>query len=236
MKKIFKACLLFFILSSFGTMIYAQNDIRNSVIYKVQIGVYNRSVKYNDYHQALNALYNLCVLEPQNDSLLIALEYIYFNNREYISAVLVANDALMLNPNNIESREMKAISLEQIGAKDKAIEEYESLYLKNNQHLNYLYKTAFLQYEIQRYKEARTNADILLSINDIDSLEITFPKGETEQQQVPMRASLLNLKGLIEQAMGNKEEAKKQFSAALVILPDFYLARKNLDSLAQPAK
>ena len=236
MKKIFVACFLFFILPSFGFKILAQNDVRNSVIYKLNIGVYNRSIKYNDYRLAINALYNLCVLEPQNDSLLVALEYIYFNNREYISAVLVANDALMLNPNNIESREMKAISLEQIGAKDKAIEEYETLYLKNNQHLDYLYKTAFLQYDVQRYKEAKTNVDILLSMNVIDSLEITFPKGENEQQQIPMRASLFNLKGMIEQALGNKEEAKKQFGAALEIIPDFYLARQNLDLLVQPAK
>ncbi|HLF33680.1 MAG TPA: tetratricopeptide repeat protein, partial [Cyclobacteriaceae bacterium] len=131
---------------------------------------------------------------------------------------------------------MKAISLEQIGAKDKAIEEYETLYLKNSQQLDYLYKTTFLQYEVQRFKEASTNADILLANKKIDSLEITFPKGETEQQQVPMRASLLNLKGLIEQAQGNKEEARKHFDAALVLTPDFFIARQNLDLLIKSEK
>ena len=237
MKRIF---ILPFILIAVGhTGLFAQatkSEIRNSITYKLERGVYNRALKYNDIGIAVNALYNLCVLEPQNDSLLYALQYLYFNNQQYISSVLVANDVLLLNNKNTGSQEMKAMGLEQIGAKDKAIEEYESLYLKNSNNLDYLYKTAFLQYGVKRYKEALTNVDILLGKPQADSVKLTFDKGNNEQQQVPMKASLYNLKGMIQQAQGKMDDARKQFNLSLQPSPDFFLAKQNLDSLAVRTK
>lgn len=208
-----------------------QENVKNTMLYKLQRGVYNRALKYNDPNIAILALYNLVTLDPRNDSLLYDLQYFYFNNQEYISSILVANDVLMLNSNNWHSQEMKALSLERVGANDKAIDEYESLYLKHNDNLTYLYKTAALQYTAKRYKEAKTNIDILLGQQLADSIRMTFPKGDSAQQQVPMKASLYNLKGLVDQAMGNKDDAKNDFNKALEIVPDFYLAKQNLDSL-----
>jgi tetratricopeptide (TPR) repeat protein len=236
MKKFFFKSLFVLIMFAAIYPLQAQSDIRNSLVYKLQRGVYNRAIKYNDIQNAITALYNICVLEPQNDSILTSLEYIYYTNRQYFSAILVANDALLLNPNNTGSREMKAVSLEQVGAKDKALEEYESLYLKNNNNIDYLYKMAILQFDLKRYNEAGTNVDILLVKKEIDSLNITLPKGDSSQQQVKMKANLYNLKGLIAQAKGNKDEAKKQYGMALEMVPDFYLARQNLDLLLKEAK
>ena len=223
------SCMVFI---TYGVHAQAQQDnVKNSMIYKLQRGVYNRALKYNDPNIAIYALYNLCTLDPRNDSLLYDLQYFYFNNQEYIPSILVANDVLLLNSNNVHSQEMKALSLERVGANDKAIDEYESLYLKHNDNLTYLYKTAALQFTVKRYKEAKTNIDILLSNNKADSIQMTFPKGDSAQQQVPMKASLYNLKGLVDQAMGNKDDAKTDFNKALEIVPDFYLAKQNLDSL-----
>jgi tetratricopeptide (TPR) repeat protein len=236
MKKNLIALLFFLIIIPFAASAQSQNEIRNSTSYKINRGIYNRAVKYNDYDNAITALYGMCVVEPQNDSLLFAMEYLYYNNRNYISAIMVANDVLLLNAGNIAAQEMKAVSLEQVGAKDKALDEYESLYLKNNNNVNYLYKAAFLQYELKRYKESKTNVEILLSNKTIDSLVITLPKGESGQQEIPIKASLHNLKGLIEQAQGNKDEAKKEFDAALAITPDFSFAKQNLDALLKQGK
>jgi tetratricopeptide (TPR) repeat protein len=142
----------------------------------------------------------------------------------------------LLNPNHTGSQEIKAVALEEIGARDKALEEYESLYLKHSNSIQYLFKMTVLQVDLKRYKEAKTNADILLSKKTIDSLEIDMPKGENETQPVSMKACLYNLKGLIEQGQGNNDEAKKQFDAALQMNPDFYLARQNLDAMLKSEK
>ena len=232
MKKTVLIGISCMILIAYGLQAQTQqDDVKNSMIYKLQRGVYNRSLKYSDPNIAIMALYNLCTLDPRNDSLLFDLQYLYFNSQEYISSILVANDVLLLNSNNTHSQEMKALSLERVGANDKAIDEYESLYLKHNNNISYLYKTAALQFTVKRYKEAKTNIDILLTQNMADSIQMAFPKGDSAQQKVSMKASLYNLKGLVDQAMGNKEDAKADFNKALEIVPDFYLAKQNLDSL-----
>lgn len=207
------------------------NDIRQSMMYRMQRGIYHRAFKYGDINAAATALYNLCVMDPQNDSLLFVLGYLYFDNQKYLSATLTLTDVLMLNPDNIEALEMKALSLEQIGAFDRSLEDFESLYLKTNSS-TYLYKVVIFQYRLKRYKEAKTNIDILLSKKEADELKIYIPGENDEQQEVIMRASLHNLKGMIAREEGNVTEAKKQFGIALEVQTDFYVAKVNLDEIS----
>jgi tetratricopeptide (TPR) repeat protein len=206
-------------------------DIRQTMIYRMQKGIYHRAMKYSDVNTAISALYNICTLEPQNDSILFVLAYLYFDNQRFFSSTLTLNDVILLNPNNFQALEMRAMSLEQIGAIDKSLEDYESLYLKTNS-INFLYKSVVLQYELKRYKEAKTNIDILLSNKDADEMKIYFPDENDQDQEVVLRASLHNLKGLVAKAEGNTTEAKKQFGIALEVQSDFYLARKNLEEIS----
>jgi len=206
-------------------------DIRQTMVYRMQKGIYQRAMKYNDVNVATNALYNICLLESQNDSILFVLAYLYFDNQRYFSSALTLNDVLLLNPNNLQALEMKAMSLEQIGAIDKSLEDYESLYLKSN-NINFLYKMVIFQYELKRYKEAKTNIDILLSNKEADEIKIFFPDENQQNQEVVMRASLHNIKGLVAKVEGNTTEAKKQFGIALEVQSDFYLAKKNFEEIS----
>jgi tetratricopeptide (TPR) repeat protein len=208
-----------------------QIDIRQTMVYRMQKGIYQRAVKYSDVNTAINALYNICVLEPQNDSILYALAYIYFDNQRYFSATLTLNDVLLLNPNNEQALEMRAVSLEQVGAIDKSLEDYESLYLREN-NINFLYKMAILQYQLKRYKESKTNIDIMLTKSESDEIKIYFPDENDIDQEVVLRASLHNLKGLIAKDEGDTVEARKQFGIALEVQSDFYLAKKNYEGLS----
>jgi tetratricopeptide (TPR) repeat protein len=223
-------CASFFI--TIPVMAQEASDIKNSLYYRIQKGIYNRAIKYNDVNMAVNALFNLTVMEPQNDSLLFSLAYLYFEDQKYFSAVLTLNDVILLNPDNISALEMKAVSLERIGATEKALETYESLYLKSDDNLNYLYKVAVFQYDLKRFNESKTNIDILLSKSEADEINYIFAAEDNQEQEIPMRASLHNLKGLIAKDSGNLDEAKKQFSIALEISPEFYLAKKNLQELS----
>ncbi len=223
------ATALFFTFN--GSFAQESTDIRNSVFFRIQKGIYNRAIKYNDVNMAVSALYNLCTMDPQNDSLLYSLAYHYFDNQNYVSSILTLNDVLMLNPGNMEAMEMKAVSLERVGAKERAIEQYESLYLNDDSNLNYLYKAAVLQYELKRYQESKTNADILLNKDQLDEIVYYFPGENNQQQEVPLKASLHNLKGLIAKDQGNMEEAKEQFTLALEIVPEFNLAKQNLEEI-----
>ncbi|MGK7396312.1 MAG: tetratricopeptide repeat protein [Candidatus Cyclobacteriaceae bacterium M3_2C_046] len=230
MIRIKHITLTFLILITLGAgLIQAQND-RNSPEFQQQAKVYARSMKYNDFNVAKSALYNLIAMQPQNDSLLFSLAYIYFDNRNYISSVLAAKDLLALNPDNLAALEISAISYENIGAKQKALDDYESLYLKN-ENVNTLYKIAFLQYELNRHKEAKTNAEILLDKEAVADQKLYFSTGENQQQEIPMMASVYNLLGLITKAQGNKTEAKQHFEKAIEVAPEFELAKNNLNEL-----
>ncbi|MFW5760673.1 MAG: hypothetical protein ACOCXH_06830 [Cyclobacteriaceae bacterium] len=204
--------------------------IRDTYDYQKNLTIYSRALKYNDGEAAKTALYNLIALEPQNDSLLFSLSYMYFENQNYISAILTSKDLLTLNPENEAALEISAISYENIGARDKALESYESLYLKNED-LGTLYKIAFLQYQMNRYSEARTSAEIILGKENAKEMKLYFNTDDNQQQEIPVTASVHNLLGMINQAQDKKDAAKEQFNKALSIAPEFELAKSNLQEL-----
>lgn len=191
--------------------------------------IYQRGLRYNDINVAKNALYNLVSLYPNNDSLLYSLSVIYFQSNQYASAALTSRDVLSLNPNHIGAMEISAISFENIGAQEKAIEAYEDLYLETDEY-QALYKMAFLQYEAGKLEQALTNADILLNRKESADLTVTFTGADNQPKEYPIKAAIFNLKGLIAKAQDKTEEAKQFFNQALEIAPEFTMAKENLES------
>ena len=190
---------------------------------------YQAALRYNDYGAAKNALYNLIVENPQNDSLLYSLSLLYFQTQNFTSAALTAQDVITLNPENLSAIEIAAVAFDNIGAKDKALEQYETLYLKSDD-FQTLYKMAFLQYDMKRYAESKTNADILLNKKELADLKASFDE-DGVQKEYPIKVALLNLKGLIAQAQGDNKTAESLYNQALAISPDFKMAKDNLASL-----
>ena len=186
--------------------------------------------RWNDADMARDALYDLIVEYPGNDSLIYALALDYYNSQKYISSVLIAQDLLARNPKNIEVLQMAASGFEALNLNDKALSNYESLYLQNN-NSGALYKMAFLQYELKKYVESKTNVDILLTKPDIETMRVTLRDSENKQKEYPFKVSLLNLKGLLAQQAGDKAGAKKAFEESLALAPDFPLAKQNLAKL-----
>ncbi|UII26443.1 hypothetical protein LVD15_24625 [Fulvivirga maritima] len=192
--------------------------------------VYGMAMRYNDYSMAKNALYNLYVENPQNDSILYSLSALYLQTGQYASAAISSQDILQMRPKHTGAMEILAVSYENLGVKDKALDTYESLYLESDD-FETLYKIAFLQFDLKRYKESTTNADILLGEAQADSLTVVYEDANQKQKEYPIKVAIHNLKGLIAQAQGNISAAKKEFEAALKIAPDFILAKQNMEAL-----
>ena len=186
--------------------------------------------RWNDAEVARGALYDLIAEYPGNDSLIYALALDYYNNQKYISCVLIAQDLLTRNPKNVDVLQMAASGFEALNLNDKALTNYESLYLQTN-NSGALYKMAFLQYELKKYVESQTNVDILLTKPDIETMKVTLRDSENKQKDFPFKVSLLNLKGLLAQQAGDKAGAKKAFEESLAMAPDFPLAKQNLAKL-----
>ena len=191
---------------------------------------YLLAMKYGDYNQAINAVYNVMAEFPKNDSLKYSLAYLYYQAKNIPSSVLAASELLKTNPGHIGALEIVGNGYESLGLKDKSLDAYETLYLKTNDYQT-LYKVAFLQFDLQRYSECNTNLDILLKKPESDSLMVYYTTADNKEKEYSIKVSLLNMKGLVGKAKGDKVNAKKYFEQALVIAPDFELAKDNLATL-----
>ncbi|MBL7859512.1 MAG: hypothetical protein JNJ65_00025 [Cyclobacteriaceae bacterium] len=203
-------------------------DQKMSALTEHYIKKYQVAIQWSDYEVAKDALYDLIIENPQNDSLISDLAYFYFENEKYVQAVLVSQQLLARNPKNAVALEMSAVGYEVMGVKDRSLQSFESLYLLTN-NFNYLYKMAFLQFDLKRYAECITSVDILLANKDVEAAKVAFNDAAGKPKEYPMKVAVLNLKGLaVQEHLGDKAAAKKAFEDALAIAPDFVLAKENL--------
>lgn len=188
---------------------------------------YQLAIRYNDFDVAKVKLYDLLLRNPTNIRYAELLASLYFELNQSTSAALVALDIIEGgNGNNTTALEIAAYSLEQVGALDRALPHFESLYLLTGDNFS-LYKSGFIQFSLKRFPEALNSVNMLVKNAKPDE-KIGFPKSATETQQVDMKAAALNLKGMIYLEQGSKAEAKTAFEEAIAIEPTFELAKENL--------
>lgn len=197
--------------------------------FNLYAGIYNLSTQFNDPDVTRMALYHLLMVSGNKTGILDSLALNYYDNQEWISVALVTKENLKLNPDNELALELAGLAYESLGIKDKSLEQYESLFLKNDK-TSTLYKVTFLQYELKRFKEALASAEILLNRTDINEQKLFFPKVDKTQQEVSMKSALLNLKGLIAKEEGDIPKAKEYYLEALKGTPGFEIAQKNLQA------
>ncbi|MEB2782277.1 tetratricopeptide repeat protein [Algoriphagus sp. C2-6-M1] len=187
---------------------------------------YQLALRYNDVGAAKNSLYHLIVRNPDDIRYVEMLGTLYYEAGQAMSAALVSMDVLTVNDKSITSLEIAAYSLEQVGALEKALPYFESLYLLSGDNFS-LYKTGFIQYSLKKYPEALNSMNMLVK-NAKPEDKVGFPKSQTETQEVSMKAAALNLKGMIYLDQGSKIEAKTAFEEAISLDPSFDLAKENL--------
>jgi tetratricopeptide (TPR) repeat protein len=191
---------------------------------------YATATRWNDMDVARDALYGLIIENPTNDSLIVTLGYLYFENQKYASSLLVAQDLLVRNPKNEAYLELAAVSAQELGVADRALQHFESLYLINN-NVGTLYQIAFLQFGLKRYTECNASADILLGRPESGTTKVVFNDTQGNQKEYPMKVAVINLKGLVALENGDKAAARKSFNEALAAAPDFAPAKENLEKV-----
>lgn len=194
--------------------------------------IYNTAIQFSDPLIARVALYNLLAENPGNVALYDSLAISYLQYNQNASAALVAQQALRINPNDMFAVEIAAASLDQLGAKDRALNHYEKLYL-NNQDINTLYKISFLQFELQRYAESSTSLDIIIGDPSSKEINIVFPTTDRVGQDVALDVAAYRVKAMIEEAKGNKELAQEKYLEVLKMQPGFQVVQQQLRELSK---
>lgn len=208
---------------------FAQDSAYVSNEYAKALAVYTRAQKYNDAALTKQALVELSVLVPEDTAILRTLAELYFNNRQFVSSAMVAIDMMTLYPDYLIAQEIAALSYENLRIYDKAIEQYEKMWLQT-ENVTVLYQISYLQFSLKRYGEAVSNLDILFSkLTDED--KISLNKSDGTPQEVAFKAAVFNLRGLIAKEQGNNDAAKGHFSSAIQLSPEFEAAKNSLDEL-----
>ncbi|HMJ68555.1 MAG TPA: hypothetical protein VK508_06660 [Cyclobacteriaceae bacterium] len=189
---------------------------------------YSAAARWNDPDIAKDALYDVIIENPGNDSLVYSLAYLYYDQQKFASSFLIAQDLLSMQPKDPAYLEMAGSSAQQLGANDKALQAFESLYLINN-NIKTLYQIAFLQYNLKRTAECTTSISILLAKPEAATEKVVFNDAKGVPKEYPLKVSVLNLKGLLALDQNDKAGAKKAFTEALAAAPDFIPAKENME-------
>lgn len=199
------------------------NQKRNEIDRKI----YQLALRYNDLAVARMKLFELIERNPTNITYPETLTSLYFEAGQYTSAAVSALDVLEMNDKSLIALEVAANSLEQLGALDKALPNFERHYLLTN-NLFSLYKTAYMQYSLNRQDEALNSINMLVKAPKSSEEKVGFPKNDNTTQEVSLKAAALNLKGMVYMYQKNKAEAISALNQALEVQADFELAIENL--------
>ena len=223
-----KYLVLGLLLTFSSQLVQAQDSTYISNEYAKALALYQRAQKYNDSQISKQALMEMALLNPSDTAILRSLAEIYYNSSAFVSSAIVALDMLAIDPNSVIAHEIAALSYENLRLYDKAIEQYEQIWL-STENVTILYQVAYLQYSIKRFTEAKSNLEILDT--KVGDEKIALNKSDGSGQEVSFKAAMLNLRGLIAIEEGNTEEAKGHFTKALEMNPDFEAAKLSLEGL-----
>jgi tetratricopeptide (TPR) repeat protein len=221
-QQLLLTILFTFIVFNFSSLGQNESDIAKAK------SKYNRSIRYNDFQVAKTAIYDLMALEPTNSSYLDSLAFIYYEFNQYASAALVTRDALKQNPNNQVMLQIGAKSLDQLGALDQSLKMYQKLYTISDD-AYVLYEVVQKQYALKKYDDAMLNTELLLGKGLVQGSQVYANDQQGNEIEVPFKAVINNLQGLIASGKGDEESAKKYFNSALSLAPNYALPQENLN-------
>ncbi|WP_117883044.1 hypothetical protein [Aureibaculum luteum] len=222
MRKFYITLSAFLAITSF----YAQGNSDTTL----DKAVLKQALRYADSDVAKKSMYDIIAKEGDNSTYKDSLAYLYFNDRKYASCFMVCADVLSKDGSKLQILEMQAVSLENMGAYDKAAQTYAKLTVKsgNNYHA---YKLANLYFALKKYDEAMSAVKKAQELKDTGEIKVSYAVNKNYQQQVALLAAISNLKGLIEFEQEKLDLAKASFQKAVEIQEDFVLAKENLEAV-----
>jgi tetratricopeptide (TPR) repeat protein len=237
MKNFLAAVLSIFILSASAQTKTATSantqSAKNNTSDDMQ--VYKKAVSFGDYEAAKNALYRMMIDNPDSNQYLDSLVTLYFSIGAMPQCILAGTEYLKKDSGNMNVMEMVALANSQLKKYKETVELYEKMYLKSG-NIYYAYQLAVNQYMLKRIGECNQMLDIIIKDPKAESEKVGIAGDDNRPQQVPLKAAAMNLRGVILQDLNMKDKAKENFEGALKVMPEFALAKGNLENLNKGAE
>ena len=200
----------------------------------LDIRLYEQGSRIGDAAIKFDALHHMLAVEPDNVALKDSLASLYFASRMYGPAVSLVADLLETDPTDARYLEMGAVAQNSLGLLEDALVSYERL-LAVDPNPYYSYQIATLQYGLNRFDQAEASVDNMLAA-DLSGQSVNINVAGGRAQTVPMKAALLNIKGVLRKDVHQDfERAGEYFELASAEAPDFILPVNNLTVLKQQA-
>lgn len=193
--------------------------------------VYEQGLRYNDLAVSTQAVHGIIAADPEATHWLDTLATLYFQRGAFAQCLLTSTEALQNTPGNQTTMEMAAVSKENLGLLKEALADYEQLYSKS-QNIFHMYQISTIQYGLRRFGECEQTVNRLLA-DPKGKEETILINSERGQQRVPFYAACQNLLGVLMLDLGKQDMAKKHFDQAILIYPEFALAKANLLALSK---
>jgi len=193
------------------------------------------AISFDDYDKAITFGYRLLAQDPGNVNKVFDLAQLYYAAKNYemslrFSTIVANNDSL----NNQSALELAALNLVGLKANDKAVKLYKEMASKLKSPI-YLYQASIIEFEINKMDDCIATLNTVLNDSLAVEQKVAMSRknalGKVIKEEVSLIAAALNILGFVSLQKENYTEAKKYFSNALVIHPNFILAENNLQEV-----
>jgi len=191
--------------------------------------VYRQAKQNGDANIAIQALYDILVVEPSAEHWQDSIALLYVQQKAYPQAIQVSGQRLETAPQDTLMLKVQAISYKALGDSKNALKAYEKLY-PLTQNIYHLYEIATTQYGMTRLQECLQTAQSIHQHPELKKAKVNLNFNQ-QNQVVPLKAATYNIQGVIAKDLDKKSEAKTLFEQALQVFPDFALAKGNLKEI-----
>ena len=198
----------------------------------LDIRLYTQGKRVGDAAVMYDALHNMLAAAPDNAAVKDSLASLYFSGRMYGPSLALTSELIEASPESPRYLEMKAVAENSLGLLEDALASYESL-LAVDPNPYFAYQIATLQYGLNDYETAEASVDNMLAA-DLGEQKVNINLANGRAQSVPMKAALLNIKGVLRKDVHKDlEKATEYFQLAMAEAPDFLLPQNNLAVMQQ---
>ena len=193
----------------------------------LDIRLYTQGKRVGDAAVMYDALHNMLAHDPGNLAVKDSLASLYFSGRMYGPALTLTRELLETTPKDVRYLEMKAVSQNSLGQLEEALAAYEEL-LAVDPNPYFAYQVATIQYGLNQFDIAEATVDNMLA-TDLGEQKVNINLANGRAQSVPMKAALLNIKGVLRKDVHKDlDRAKEYFELAMAVAPEFMLPANNM--------
>jgi len=157
---------------------------------------------------------------------------LYYLKKDYKLCINVCRDILTQDPDKTYTLRLLELSHSALGETKEALETDQKLY-SLDPNINYLFKISEYQYLLKRYGECMETINKVLKHPQLEESTIFMHISKNEQQEVPMKAAMYNLMGMVHFDFNRNDKAVLAFSKAVEVYPEFLVAKQKIKELSK---